>query len=78
MKYQDEQYTLPDYWACYLFYGDFSGLNDSEIKEIDAFVESLEGAYVVDKRDDKWFAHRNDANNIGTNVSLYTFRKDNG
>lgn len=33
---------FPDYAACYLEYGDESGLNEEDIKNIDSWVKSIE------------------------------------
>ena len=42
------RYRLPIYWACALINGDYSGLSEEEIQEIDAFFEKsrrLSGRY---------------------------------
>lgn len=67
--------TLPVYWACYLFYGDSSGLEDGEQEKIDAFFEQYNDYYCVNVSDNHWFAHRNDCDNIGGDVATYTFYK---
>lgn len=41
------RYRLPVYWACALINGDYSGLSEEEIQEIDAFLRNAEG-YAVD------------------------------
>lgn len=41
------RYRLPIYWACALINGDYSGLSEEEIQEIDAFLKKAEG-YPVD------------------------------
>lgn len=70
-----ERYILPDSWACYLMYGDSTGLTDEEIRAANIFVESLDGAYMVSKAEDSYFARSNDANNISGNVSEYQFHR---
>lgn len=37
------RYRLPIYWACALINGDYSGLSEEEIQEIDAFLKKAEG-----------------------------------
>lgn len=66
------EYTLPVYWSSYLVNGDASGLEDEEREEIDAFTEGL--GHCVDVSEDSWFAPFNDANNLGGEVSTYTFQ----
>lgn len=34
------RYRLPVYWACALINGDYSGLSEEEIQEIDAFLRN--------------------------------------
>ncbi len=73
------EYTLPDHWASYLVNSDPSGLEDEDIIEVDAFVESemkknkLASFHCVDVSEDSDFARSNDANNMGGDVSTYTF-----
>ena len=38
-----ETYTLPAFWACALFYGDYSGLEDEEIEAIEAWQSAASG-----------------------------------
>jgi len=72
-----ETYILPAYWASALINADNSGLEDNEIAEIEKFE--------TDKKEDgcrfacigcseeQYFAHRNDANNMGGDVLEFTF-----
>lgn len=32
-------YWLPQHWACPLFYGDVTGMEDSEIEQLESFLE---------------------------------------
>lgn len=69
---------LPVYWASYLINGDSSGLEDGEQEQIDAFLAYEVPDYqCVAVSDDSWFAHSNDANDIGGDVATYTFHKFN-
>ena len=31
---------LPGYWACYLMYGDATGLTELELEEVDAWIDN--------------------------------------
>lgn len=68
------QYTLPTYWASYLVNGDASGLETSEVRAVDEWLER-EGdiGVCVDVSEDSWFAWRNDAGIIGGDVATFTF-----
>ncbi len=74
MKQEMREYTLPIYWACYLINCDASGLNDGEQEEIDAFVEKEREDKAISFCDvsEPWFAHSNDANNLGGDVATFT------
>ena len=69
------RYELPSYWASYLINGDGSGLEDGEEKQIESFLasEGLESWTCADVSDNTWFAHGNDATNLGGDVARYTF-----
>lgn len=66
-------YILPEWWACYLINGDASGLEDSEIAEIDSFCEGLGSC--VDVSEEPYFSWENDANGLGGDVAEFTFIK---
>ncbi len=68
-----ETYTLPKYYACYLMYGDFSGLTEDEIKQIDRFVEREKLGWLVNISEESYFKHFNDLDNLGNDVCEYTF-----
>jgi len=64
---------LPAYWASYLINGDASGLLDGEQQEIDAYLARAGLGAAVDCSDEPWFAHYNDATDLGGDVCDYTF-----
>lgn len=74
---ESEEYTLPAYWAGYLINGDATGYSDEEIQEIDDFLAKRSLGFCTGVSDDTWFAHRNDANSMGSDVAKFTFMLDN-
>ncbi len=63
-------YTVPNYYAAALCLGDFSGLNDSEEREINEFIEAHGACHFhFDFDTPSYFSHRNDINNLGGEVS---------
>ncbi len=72
-----ETYILPAYWASALINGDYSGLEDTEIKEIETFeAQNREDNccfYCIDCSEEQYFKWRNDATNLGGDVLEYTF-----
>jgi hypothetical protein len=71
------EYTFPSHWASYLINGDASGLEDAEQKEADEAIEQIEAelnasVHCVDA-EEQGFARKNDYNNMGGDVSKYTF-----
>ena len=69
---QPISYKLPTYWACFLFYGDATGMTDDEIAEADKFMKDNALSHACDCIDEG-FCHRNDANNVGSDCSTFTF-----
>jgi len=71
-------YVLPAYWACSIFNGDDSSLEDGEREQIDAFL-AREGLDKDGWREadcgEPYFSHDNDATNLGGDVCEYTFVK---
>ncbi len=68
--------TLPSFWAGYLVNANSEGLSESELAEIDSFVESLDGFYCVGTKDDQArFANRNEANSIPCMVETFIFHR---
>lgn len=39
MKHENYEYHISSHYVCPIFYGDYSGLDDHEIKAIEAFLE---------------------------------------
>jgi hypothetical protein len=69
-----ETYSLPTFYACYLMYEDDSGLNESEIKKIDQFVKRNNLSFLMNVSETSEFSHMNDLDNIGNDVSDFTFK----
>lgn len=70
-KIQTLEYKLPAYWACYIFNGDASGLEDRDQEEIDSFIECHSNLHFVDCGE-SYFSHTNDANSLAGDVCNYT------
>lgn len=64
-------YILPSWWASYLINSDASGLEDSELAEIDDFCKGL--GPCVDVSEEPYFSWHNDANAMGGDVAEFTF-----
>ena len=41
MLIEYDRYSIASHWVCPIEYGDYSGLKDSEIKDLEEFLESL-------------------------------------
>ena len=69
-KIQIIRYKLPAYWACYIFNGDATGLEDGEQEEIDSFIERESSPFPIHFVDcgEPYFSRINDANNLGGDV----------
>lgn len=67
-----ETYILPAFWVFYLTYGDTDGMTDEEVQEVDKWTAD-KGTF-ISADCDEYFAHYNDANNVGGNVMKYTFQ----
>jgi len=59
--------TAPSYWACYFINGDYSGMDDAEIVQADAFADWL-GGHIVDC-EDAGFITWHDARQFGALAS---------
>ena len=72
-----ETYILPAYWACALINSDISGLEDSDIADIEKFETDNKDAgcrfCCIGCSEEQYFAHSNDANNMGGDVLEFTF-----
>jgi len=53
--------TLPEHWACYLYYGDQGDLTDDEVLTIDTLLENEGVGNVVDSSEYGEFRHYHDA-----------------
>lgn len=67
-----EIHTLPIYWASYLINGDSSGMDENEIKEIDAYLSKYPHHYCIGVQE-CGFQWRNDANNLGAECGDFVF-----
>lgn len=72
-----ETFILPAYWASALINGDYSGMEEQDINELTAFIESNkeDNSYFscIDVSEESYFSHRNDARTLACDVSEYTF-----
>lgn len=79
MKIETEEFTLPAHWASFLVNGDDSGLSREERTEIEAWERRVErrcwSFWCVGVSDESFFAHRNDANNLGADCATFTFQR---
>lgn len=71
---QTIEYSLPEFWASYLINGDSSGLSDSELEEIDAFLKNKNLGFCLSCSDYPEFRMSNDANNLGGDCLDYIFK----
>lgn len=75
-----EKYELPTHWASALNYGEMDGLEDEDIKAIEAFTKDMVkrygGCWCVEVDSWRSFKREHDATQFGvlaTDVSTYTF-----
>lgn len=68
-------YILPAYWASVLINMDASGTSKEDQQAIKEFLETEKPGSCAGCSNESWFAHTNDANNIGGDVMEYTFHK---
>ena len=67
-------YTLPAYWAPAVINGDYSGLTlDEECEVNDWLNEHIPYDCSASVSSETFFAHRNDANNMGADCAEFTF-----
>jgi hypothetical protein len=66
-------FTLPEYWASYLINGDASGLEDSELAEIQIWEKSQTGLGGCVDCSESEFCRSNDANALAGNCSKFRF-----
>lgn len=72
-------FILPDWSACALINGDFSGLNEQDKQELNTFIEETVKTYghalfslPSDDEIEQGFKHSNDLNNLGSNCIKLT------
>lgn len=69
-----ETYTLPSFWASLLINGDATGYEESELAEINGWLDfHPELGPCLACSDEEEFRWRNDANNLGTTVLDFIF-----
>ncbi len=71
-RLEAEQYTAPSHWASYLINGDASGIDDRDIAQADAFVESV-GCGAPVNCEDAGFIHCPDYGDLAADCRTYTF-----
>lgn len=72
-KIETRIYLLPSHWACALINGDYSGMDDEEEKEMEGWLKEENPGWCCDCSDESEFRPWNDANNLGGDVSEFTF-----
>jgi hypothetical protein len=70
-RINNEKYELPSHWASYLINSDPSGLSDEDIRQCDEDTANL--GYCIDVSAESDFRQYR---GLGTDVSIFTFRKD--
>ena len=69
-----QTYKLPAYWASALINADYSGMEDSEEKELNEWLEYTKPGYCIDCSEESFFSWRNDANGLGGDCLEFTFQ----
>lgn len=66
--------TAPSHWACYLFYGDASGLEDADIEACDSWLKAEGVSRAIDCKD-AGFMRWHDAAHyaLAADCQTYTF-----
>ena len=75
MKPKFKKYTLPAHWASALINADESGMSDSELNEINEWLDYMKPGYCVDCSDESEFRHRCDADVLPCDCLTYTFQE---
>lgn len=68
MKIKLETFTVPVWSIPVLINGDYSGLNDSDIENIDQFISENNITGIFGEISESYFAHKNDIHNLGDDV----------
>jgi hypothetical protein len=70
-------YTLFAHWASALINGDESGMEETEITEMNNWLNAENPGCCVGCSNEPYFKWRNDASNLGGDVLDYTYFKQN-
>jgi hypothetical protein len=70
-----EKYILPVYWASALINADESGMEESDIKDMNAWLDREKPGSCVGCEGEPYFSHRNDAGTLAGDVLEFHFRK---
>jgi hypothetical protein len=72
MEFETYEYKIPTWAICALEYGDYSGLDDNDIKAVESFIADLPGsghyAWPDDIDPEKYFSHSNDFGTLASDV----------
>ena len=72
MVFETYVYTIPTWAICVIEYGDYSGLNDHDIKALESFLNTLpingHFSWPDDIDSEKYFSYRNDITSLGDEV----------
>lgn len=73
----NEILILPEFWAPAIINRDYSGMEEEDIKELNAFLEKItpDFGYCAGCSEEAWFQHSNDAGTLACNVLEYYFIK---
>ncbi len=73
MEFDTYEFKIPTWAVCPLEYGDYSGLTDEDISDLESFIESLPrdsngciGHFIWP--DESYFSHDNDISSLGSDV----------
>ena len=74
------EYTIPVHFASAIINGDYTGLNDSEEKELNSWLEARQNEHVgqghwclKDFEQEPYFSWTNDINDLGSDVLDFEF-----
>lgn len=69
-----ETYTLPASWAGALINTDYSGMEYSEERELNDWLEYAKPGYCIGCSEESFFSWRNDATALGGDCLEFTFQ----
>jgi hypothetical protein len=69
-NFEQIEYVIPEWVLCALINGDYSGLEDQDISDLEAFLQTVEGQghWGYDSNNESYFSWSNDVNSLGGNV----------